>query len=367
MNASPKLLIVVAGALSLCQGICQAEETITLSNVPKAPKITGREPMANKFSFVQAARYLDTASLSWQKIKKCATCHTNIAYMFARPALDGYLKHSGEVRQFFEAYRTERWKSDKVAKRSRFWPIVVGAGLTMNDLQTTGKLHPITRDVLDIMWTTQRPDGGWDWPDCEYAPIETDDHYGVTLAALVTGLAPDGYAHTDAAKVGLQKIRQFLANDPPKSLHHRVMIAWCSVRIDGLISPEQRAMTLEQMLAIQRPDGGWATPGYLADWKGLKRHDGKPHDLKTSDAYGTGLALVVARELGVPADDARLKRGVAWLLGNQRENGMWFTHSPSLDRHHYMTNTGTAYAVLGLQACGKLPGWPLGSKKSPEK
>ena len=39
--------------------------------------------------------------------------------------------------------------------------------------------------------------------------------------------------------------------------------------MDGLADDQQRAETLKQLLALQRPDGGWSTPGLLADWKGL--------------------------------------------------------------------------------------------------
>jgi squalene-hopene/tetraprenyl-beta-curcumene cyclase len=109
-------------------------------------------------------------------------------------------------------------------------------------------------------------------------------------------------------------------------------------------------------------DRGWSTPAFLVDWKAFKRKDGKPHDPLTSDAYGTGLALVFAREMGIPAKDLRLRKGVAWLKGNQRESGKWFTRSPSKDSKNYFTNIGSAFAVLGLQACKELPGWPFGIK-----
>ena len=48
-----------------------------------------------------------------------------------------------------------------------------------------------------------------------------------------------------------------------------------------------------------------------------------------------------------------------WLTKNQRISGKWYTRSAGRDNRHYMSNTGSAFAVLGLQACGKLPGWPL--------
>ncbi len=340
------------------------QDVVTLDSVPsKREPITGVEPLANQFSAKQAAIYLDRAALTWQKEKKCVTCHTNMPYLFARPALASVQKDSGEVRQFFEQYRTVRWQKRGPTENQGFWPIVVGAGLTFHDVQTTGKLSPVTRDVLDLLWTVQRDDGGWKWPHCDYAPMEIDDHYGVTLAALTVGIAPDGYAQTEAAQAGLVKLRGYLKNNPPKSLHHRAMIAWCSLRVAGIASDQDRARTLDQLLAIQRPDGGWSTAGFLTDWQGLARDDGEPLDTQTSDAYGTGLVIVISRELGVPADDPRLQRGIQWLLSNQRQSGKWFTRSPVNDAGNLISNTGSALAVLALQSCGKLPGWPFQSPR----
>ena len=160
--------------------------------------------------------------------------------------------------------------------------------------------------------------------------------------------------------MGLEKLRKYLKNNPPKSLHHRAMLAWCSVRIDGIATQEQRQETLAELLALQLDDGGWSTAGFLSDWKGLVPDGGKPLDTNTSDGYGTGFVIVVARELGVPPDDARLRRGVDWLRANQRESGKWFTRSPVNECRNLISNIGSAYAVLALQACGELPGSPFG-------
>ncbi|NNE92332.1 MAG: squalene--hopene cyclase [Verrucomicrobiales bacterium] len=335
------------------------QEIVTLDNVPDAKPIKGDEPVRAEFSAEMAARYLDTASLAWQHSRDCATCHTNMSYLMARPALKSALPDSGEVREFYEAYFTERWEGGKEAPKTDYDPVVVSTALVFNDLQTTGKMGPTTRESLDTMWKTQREDGGWKWAKCGWAPMEIDDHFGVTLAALTVGLAPENYAETEAARAGLAKMRTYLENHPPKSLHHRVMIAWASLRVPDLMEAAEREAVLGEMLGIQLPDGGWSTPGFLADWKEYERKDGKPHDPKTSDAYGTGLALIFAREMGKPAADPALQRGVVWLKSNQRESGKWFTRSPAKDSRHYITNTGCAYAVLGLQACGELPGWPF--------
>lgn len=353
------ILVALAAA-----SVAPAEEPggITLANVPSAKRIDPGEPLRGSFSAESAARYLDVASLAWQKQRKCATCHTNMAYLMARPALSGVLEESGEVRQFFESYYRERWQSGTKAPKRAYNPVVVGTALAFNDAQTTGELSAITRSTLDEMWKSQREDGSWDWAKCGWAPMEIDDHFGVTLAALSVGIAPGNYAETEAARSGMERVRHYLRANPPHSLHHRVMVAWAALRIDGLMEATRRDEVLDEVLSKQLPDGGWATPAFLVDWEDYERKDGKEHDPETADAYGTGLAIVFAREMGIPAADERLQKGIGWLQSNQRESGKWFTRSPAEDSKHYITNTGSAYAILALQACGELPGWPFADR-----
>ena len=356
-------------AFLLSGSLVSAQESavLTLKNAPSVKSIVGDEPMREGFSAEQAARYLDTASLNWVKTRKCATCHTNMSYLMARPALSSALKDSGEVREFFESYYLQRWQKGEKAPRPVYSPVVVGTALAFNDAQTTGELSDTTRKTLDMMWTTQREDGGWQWPKCGWAPMEIDDHYGVTLAALAVGIAPGDYRETEAAKGGMTKIREYLKTNPAPSLHHRIMVAWASLRVDGLMQESERKDVLQELLSKQLADGGWATPALLVDWKTFNRKDGKPHDVNTSDAYGTGLAIIIAREMGIPAKDERLQKGISWLKSNQRESGKWFSRSPSMDSRHYFTNFGCAFAVLALQSCGELPGWPFEKKVAAEK
>jgi len=340
--------------------IGSAGELVTLANVVDPGKISSDEPIADVFSAEKAARYLDTASLHWQKSRNCAACHVNMGYMYARPALSSVLKDSGEVRDLFEEYVTKRWKERP--PRDVQEAVVVASALAFNDLQTTDQLHPITRQAFRVMWDFQRDDGGWTWRNDGYPPTEYDEHYGVTLAALSIGIAPNRYVDTEEARRGLKGIRLFLKKNPPLSLHHRAMIAWASCYVGDLMNDQGRAKTLNELLAIQRPDGGWSTPGLLADWKGLRRKDGKPHDTKTSDAYATGFTIIVGRELGLPKSDPRLRYGIDWLLSHQRVSGKWFSRSPAKDSRHYFSNFGSAFAILALQSCDRLPGWPLSEK-----
>jgi squalene-hopene/tetraprenyl-beta-curcumene cyclase len=103
------------------------------------------------------------------------------------------------------------------------------------------------------------------------------------------------------------------------------------------------------LLALQRDDGGWSLPS-LGAWKRL---DGKPNDQAApSDGYATGLVVYVLRQAGVPASEQSIQRGADWLRANQRASGRWFTRSVNADRAHYISNAGTALAVLALKACG---------------
>ena len=61
----------------------------------------------------------------------------------------------------------------------------------------------------------------------------------------------------------------------------------------------------------------------------------------------------LARRGAVPAADARLAKGVAWLKAQQRESGRWFARSLNEDGKHFLSHAGTAFALLALHACGE--------------
>ena len=62
-----------------------ANEGITLENVVSPGPNLADEPLAEKFSMQQAVRFLDSASVTWQKRHECFACHTNYPFLMARP------------------------------------------------------------------------------------------------------------------------------------------------------------------------------------------------------------------------------------------------------------------------------------------
>jgi squalene-hopene/tetraprenyl-beta-curcumene cyclase len=322
-----------------------AAEPVTLDNVVDPGLNSSDEPLAARYSMDRAVHFLDSAALTWQKEQKCFTCHTNYAYLYARPAIASDVTAHREVREFAEKLVSERWP--KEGPRWDAEVIATAAALSFNDAATTGKLHPLTRTALDRMWTVQTKDGGWSWLKCDWPPMESDDHYGVSLAAIAVGVAPEKYAETPAAQQGLAGIRRYLQANPPPTLHHQAMWLWASSYLPDMQTDQERAATVSQLLSLQKPDGGWGL-ATLGNWQ---REDKSAQDTETSDGYGTGFVLFVLQRSGMSPSEEPLKRGVQWLKSHQRESGRWFTRSLNQDSMHYITHAGTAMAVLALSTC----------------
>jgi squalene-hopene/tetraprenyl-beta-curcumene cyclase len=284
-----------------------------LLNLTSAGPNRADEPFARTLSLENTRNFLDEMAVNWTRDRKCGTCHTNIPYLIGRAALGPHTPAADEVRNFF-ADRAARWDSmgnalirGDVATHKGWglvtWfqheVIVTGTILAMDDAGTTGKLAPITREVLDRMWTLQRQDGGWYWLMAHSQPFETSEYYGTALAAVGVAMAPDGYAKTPAAQAGLKKLATYLRvknhSDKPY-LHDRIYVLWASTRIPDLITSDERDAIVKQLLALQRPDGGWSLPS-LGNWQ---REDGTLNDREgaPSDGYGTGLVTYVLARRG---------------------------------------------------------------------
>ena len=109
-----------------------------------------------------------------------------------------------------------------------------------------------------------------------------------------------------------------------------------------------RDKPVRELSAVQRQDGGWGQTPNLA-----------------SDAYATGQVLFTLRELGVPATDAAIRRGVAFLVRTQAGDGSWFVKSRAMKIQPYfesgfpyghdqwISQSGTAWATLALSVAGE--------------
>lgn len=351
---APRLPVVraVAALLLLASRGVAADEP---PDLPRNAPARADEPLARKLSLAKAGEYLDRAAVQWITAQGCASCHTNYPYLMARPLL-GDPKAPALVwqRQYLEG-RVAGWDRGKTGaglppeEDEAVTEVVATAATLAFDDARGGKLHPLTRRALDRMWTVQRPEGSWGWNKHRLPPQELDEYFGGVYAAVGVGYAPEGYSAGESAKAGVARLKAYFKANRPPNLHHLAWLLWASLRLDGLMTPAERAETVRGLLRLQRADGGWNLPS-LGDWPRL---DGTPNDANApSDGYATGFVVYVLHRAGTGAGEEPVRRGVAWLRANQRESGRWFTRSLNADRAHYTTTAGTAFAVMALRACG---------------
>jgi squalene-hopene/tetraprenyl-beta-curcumene cyclase len=324
---------------------------------PRSPD----EPLASAMSLTRAQKFLDGETLGWLRERKCASCHTGYPYLLARTGSgDNEASAVVQVRTFFED-RVEAWdsggkgagylkgKGSLKVSEGVTEVVAIAATLALDDAQTTGKLHPLTRRALDRMWELQQADGSWTWNKTGLAPMECDDEFGAVYAAVGAGHAPEAYARCDAAKNGLTRLKGYLRKIPNPSPHQKAWLLWASMPLDDLMSPAERDQTIKDLLDLQRDDGGWSLES-LGDWKrAVAKANDEPAE---SDGYATGLILYVLRQAGVPSSQEPIRRGVDWLKTHQRASGCWFTRSVRGDGNHHIANAGTAFALMALKACG---------------
>ena len=351
--AARTALIFACIALLIICSVAGAADPERMTTQP-ASRAASRsdEPLLKPFSPRKASEYLDQYRHVAEN--RCFACHGSYAYLMAAPIVSArsaaYRETRSAIERSIELLPAAEPNGRKASGMQPTEAVMTAAALAQDDAANGRELRPLTRKTLDRMWNFQQADGGWKWAKLNAPPSEVDDHFGTTMAAIAVGAAPENYAHTPKAQEGLNGIRRYLRERPPATMHNRAMLMLAAARVDDLMTDEQRRQTMADLLALQRPDGGWAVAD-LVEWK---RSDGVRSDPVASDGYGTGFVTYVLRAgAGVPAQDARLRRAVDWMKTHQRVSGCWFTCSPRKD-DELSTYSGSAYVILALSACGEI-------------
>lgn len=328
---------------------------------------TEQEAKAEKFSVALASKYLEQGTEAWQSSRKCVSCHTNGIYMTIRPSLTPEMgPPTNAVRESFVAMLKEKQAADREGLKKGTVPaqvIYLAAGLAEWDAHVTKSLSAETVDAISLMLEIQQDDGTWGSLDC-WPPYESDAYHLATVAAMAIGTAPDWLAkHGGEAGVAakLNRLKSYLAETAPPHDYARVLLLWASLRMPGLIEESRQQEIVSMITSKQKADGGWsirsfAKPEEWGSGNRAGRLNAEP-DLAdpASDGHQTGLAIIVLREAGIEATDPRLKKGVDWLLANQRESGRWWTKSLNTDSYHFITYSGTAFPLRALAMCNALP------------
>jgi squalene-hopene/tetraprenyl-beta-curcumene cyclase len=314
------------------------------------------DPLAEKFSMERAMSFMDGVAVNWGNRYECVTCHTNGFYLTSPAALfkdrPDFQKVQEQAREYARSWPSMESVHANDSYLEDTYAVATAAFLSISELETSGELSELTTEILDRAWRLQEPDGHWaNWIVCNWPPFESDYHFGVTLMAIVGGMAPESYMQTKVAHDGMLRLRTYLAKNEPAHVHNRGMMLWAARHVDGLITIEQQRTWVQELRDLQRDDGGWAS-GTLGNWRQRDGTETNPWVHIESDGYGTGFVTFILMQAGVPASDPAVQNGIAWLRANQRARGYWWTQSlrNNPESANFLTHTGTTFALKALAA-----------------
>ncbi|HEX7157578.1 MAG TPA: hypothetical protein VF214_01085 [Edaphobacter sp.] len=348
----------------------------------RATPVRGASAAPARWNQQAAAAYLDSREVWWQQWPRaqkdhgtiCISCHTQLPYALARPALRHELSETAMA-------TPEKIMMDSVEKRVTHWSEMVpfysdavhGPGKTAEAHATEavlnavilasydarqGTLRPVTRTAFDAAWELQEQTGdsagGWKWQDFHLGPWESSRsaYQGAALLLYEAAIAPGGYAKEQSVRPHLELLKDYLhrnyANQP---LMNQVYVLWASTKVAGLLTKEEQKALLNKLQSLQQTDGGWQLASFDNTWKRVDSSSA-PTD---SDGFATSLAVLTMEFTDTSRRDSSLKRGVAWLEQHQQADGRWPAASmnkqrgPENNAALFRSDAATAYAVLALE------------------
>jgi hypothetical protein len=271
---------------------------------------------------------LQDVGLAFIRQTGCVSCHHNsvVSLAVAAARAHGYRvdeaiarRQSGVIAAYLESWR------ERVLQNV---PIAGGAD-TMSYLllgiAAEGVPHDAATDAQAI-WLKRRQERDGHWIiNANRPPIESNE-IEVTAASMraIQVFAPSPLGEEYAAAV--DRARTWLLAARAESVEERAFrllgLYWARADAGAL------AAAAKDLLAIQRDDGGWSQAPKLG-----------------SDAYATGEALYALRETAaVGAANGAVRKGVAFLLRTQMDDGTWFVASRSTPIQAYF-ESGFPYGI----------------------
>jgi hypothetical protein len=270
----------------------------------------------------RAIKYLQTESAAWLNTKKCAACHhaPMPLWALAEAERNGYTIDKKFLTETTESLLGSK---DKLLA-SRIFPNPAdppdprpqGRGLNMGlpMLAVVARAMPVLEEgqkqslklIADEILGKQQADGSWEFfATLRRPPInesQTTDAAWIIMA-LQSEIGPDA---PESQRAALSKAVAWLEAAKPDDLHQdkalKVLLGARSGKSREALQP-----TIDELLALQRADGGWSQT--VPEPK--------------SDAFATGQTLYVLSLVGFTAERAEIKRAIDFLVATQAADGTW--------------------------------------------
>jgi hypothetical protein len=314
----------------------------------KVPVNAGPTPQQAHKAIERGLVFLDQDAAKWRKERQCSTCHhgTLTVWALSEARLQGFpvaADHLADVTKWTK----ERIKDVHKPRDTRpGWSMVSTPALYLEVMaQAVPRVEVVSADerqrIAGHLLRHQEADGSWAWSSAPAKnrppPFFESDEVATLLAC--TALGPRALADPkeksevrDARARGQAWLAKSKPNNTTQTTVLRLLVKALAKEPAKALQPE-----VDRLVSRQNKDGGW---GQLTE--------------RPSDAYATGQALYVLSLAGVKNDRAEVRRGVAFLLNTQKQDGSW----PMNRRGHPgvtpsnnlvpITHLGSAWATLGL-------------------
>jgi squalene-hopene/tetraprenyl-beta-curcumene cyclase len=295
----------------------------------------------NASSDVQARRAIERAipfiqkkGAAWIEERNCLACHV-AGYML-------WSLHDAELRGFAidggKLAESSRWAMDQATMHTTGTEgaaqIIIARDRSDRSANTMNGLEALR----DLIVKNQRKDGSWH-PGGQLSGQKRPISETTQVSTMLSVLALDSLDAPN--EVGIQSRDQglsWLKNRPPNGKKSAVSSEWYAMKLlieKKFGDPKEVAALRDQILAAQRPDGGW---GWL--WA------------DASDAFGTGVSLYALSNVGLTHTHPAIQKGWKFLSETQKDDGSWIVHGTKKGTkgkpHPLSSFWGSTWAVLGL-------------------
>jgi ankyrin repeat protein len=316
---------------------------------PAPPAVaTPRPPRA---AIEKALTRLQPASPGFTKGTKCVSCHNqSLPAIAAKLAID----HGVTVDRTLTAHPTEAtlafWKGSRESYLLGNAPaggFVAGTPYELTALAEEGvPPNAITDAVALCLLNVQRRNGSWEVPVGQAGgalrpPLGSVGSISLTALAIrgLSVYAPPGrQAETNSRLArALEFLRGATPSDTQDESFKLLGLVWSAAR------PAEISAQARRIVALQHADGGWPQLPTM-----------------TSDAYATGQVLYALHGGGISPQSEPYRRGAAYLLRTQLEDGTWLVRSRGFGfqpyfetgfphgRDQFISTAATAWAAMAL-------------------